>query len=60
MDPLDFIRDLFSRDCSMETVLHLVMGEFDLTQEEAQKKIDDYFEIIEAIDRERQSKNQQP
>lgn len=51
MDVLDFIRDMFSQDCSIGTVLHLVMSHYDLPEEEAQKKIDEYFEIIEAIDK---------
>lgn len=47
MDPLDFIRDKFSQDCAIDTVLHLVMAQFDLSEEEAQAKIDEYFEIVE-------------
>lgn len=50
MDVLDFIRDKFSQDCPVETVLHLVEAEFDLSEEEARKKIDEYFEIIDEID----------
>ena len=45
-DPLDLIRDLFSRDCSIETVLHMVMAHFDLSEEEAQEKIKEYFDIV--------------
>ena len=55
MDVLDFIRDKFSQDCSSGTVLHLVMANYNLSEEEAQKEIDSYFEIIEMIDRERNS-----
>ena len=51
MDVLDFIRDKFSQDCPIETVLHLVEAEFELSVEEARKKIDEYFEIIDEIDR---------
>ena len=47
MDPMDLIRDKFSQDCSIETVLHLVMAHFDLSEEEAQAKIKEYFEIVE-------------
>lgn len=47
MDAMDFIRDKFSQDCSIETVLHLVMAHFELTEGEAQAMIDEYFEIVE-------------
>ncbi len=47
MEPMDLIRDKFSQDCSVETVLHLVMAHFDLSEEEAQAMIDEYFEIVE-------------
>ena len=47
MDPIDLIRDKFSQDCTVDTVLHLLMAHFDLTKEEAQAKIDEYFEIVE-------------
>lgn len=50
MEPLDLIRDKFSQDCTIDTVLHLVMSHFDLSEEEAQAKIDEYFEIVEMID----------
>ena len=50
MDVLDFIRDLFSRDYAIGTVLHLVMAHYGLSEEEAQKKVDEYFEIVEAMD----------
>ncbi len=45
-DPLDLIRDLFSQDCSIETVLHMVMAHFNLSEEEAQAKITEYFDIV--------------
>ncbi len=47
MDPMDLIRDKFSQDCTIETVLHLLMAHFNLSEEEAQAKIDKYFEIVE-------------
>lgn len=47
MDPMDFIWDKFSQDCTIETVLHLVMAHFDLSEAEAQAKINEYFEIVE-------------
>lgn len=47
MEPMDLIRDKFSQNCSIETVLHLVMAHFDLSEEDAQAKIDEYFEIME-------------
>ena len=53
MDVMDYIRDLFSRDCEIGTVLHLVIAEFGLSEEEANGKIKEYFEIIDAIDRSR-------
>lgn len=53
MDELDLIRDKFSQDCSIDTVRHLVMAHFDLSEEEAQAKIDEYFEIVDMIDKER-------
>ena len=53
MDPMDLIWDKFSKDCTIETVLHLVMAHFDLSEEEAQAKIDEYFEIVDMIDENR-------
>ena len=47
MDIMDLIRDKFSQDCTIETVRHLVMAHFNLSEEEAQAKIDEYFEIVE-------------
>lgn len=49
MDPMDLIRDKFSQDCTIETVRHLVMAHFNLSEEEAQAKIDEYFEIVDQI-----------
>ena len=47
MDPMDLIRDKFSQDCTIDTVLHLIMAHFNLSEEEAQTKINEYFEIVE-------------
>ena len=47
MDIMDLIRDKFSQDCTIETVRHLIMAHFNLSEEEAQDKIDEYFEIVE-------------
>lgn len=41
------IRDKFSQDCTIETVLHLLMAHFELSEEEALSKINEYFEIVE-------------
>ena len=57
MEPMDLIRDKFSQDCSADTVLHLVMAHFDLSEEEARAEIDEYFEIVDMIDRERKNGN---
>ena len=51
MDPIDLIRDRFSQGCSIDTVLHLVMAHFNLSEKEAQAKIDEYFEILEGYDK---------
>ncbi len=53
MDVMDFIYDKFSQDCTIETVLHLVMAHFHLSEEEAQARIDEYFAIIDAMDQQR-------
>ena len=53
MEPMDLIRDKFSQDCSIETVLHLVMAHFDMSEEEAQAEIDSYFEIVDWMDKHR-------
>ncbi|MCH5195856.1 MAG: hypothetical protein J1F28_04030 [Oscillospiraceae bacterium] len=55
MEPLDLIRDKFSQDCTTETVLHLLMAHFEMTQEQAQKEINDYFEIVDMINKEREN-----
>ena len=53
MDPMDLIRDKFSQDCTVETVLHLLMAHFDMSEEEAQAEIDEYFAIVDMLDEER-------
>ena len=55
MEPLDLIRDKFSQDCSTDTVLHLVMAHFGMSEEEARAKIDEYFEIIDEIEKAREN-----
>ena len=52
MEPMDMIRDKFSQDCTIETVRHLLMSHFDMSEEEAQSEIDKYFEIVDMIDKE--------
>lgn len=47
MEPLDLIRDKFSQDGTIKTVLHLLMAHFDMTEEAAQTEIDSYFEIVD-------------
>ena len=49
MDPMDLIRDKFSQDCTIETVLHLLMSHFSMSEQEAQAEINEYFEIIEGM-----------
>ena len=53
MEPMDLIRDKFSQDCTIETVLHLLMAHFDMTEEQAQAEIDAYFEIVDWMDKNR-------
>ena len=53
MEPMDLIRDKFSQDCTIETVLHLLMSHFDMSEEEAQAEIDTYFRIVDMIDEDR-------
>lgn len=55
MDPMDLIRDKFSQDCTIETVLHLLMSHFDMTEEQAQAEIDEYFKIVDMMDKEREN-----
>ena len=52
-DPMDLIRDKFSQDCTIETVLHLLMAHFDMSEEEARAEIDSYFEIVDWMDKHR-------
>lgn len=53
MEPMDLIHDKFSQDCTIETVLHLLIAHFDLSEEEAQAEIDEYFKVVDIIDEER-------
>ena len=53
MDPMDLIWDKFSQDCTIETVLHLLMAHFNLSEEEAQTELDEYFKIVDMIDEDR-------
>ncbi len=53
MEPMDLIRDKFSQDCTIETVRHLLMAHFQLSEEEAQAEIDEYFEIVDMMDEKR-------
>ena len=52
-DPMDLIWDKFSQDYTIETVRHLLMAHFDLSEEEAQAKIDEYFKIVDMMDEDR-------
>ena len=54
MEPMDLIRDKFSQDCTVETVFHLLMAHFDMTEKEAQAEIDEYFEIVDMMNGRRQ------
>ena len=47
MEPMDMIRDKFSQDCTVETVLQLLMSHFDMSEEQAQAEIDTYFRIVD-------------
>lgn len=53
MDPMDMIRDKFSQDCTIETVLHLLMSHYDMSEQEAQAELDTYFRIVEMMDEDR-------
>ena len=57
MEPMDLIRDKFSQDCTIETVRHLLMSHFDMSEEEAQAEIDTYFRIVDMLDEERAKGN---
>ncbi|MCH5324698.1 MAG: hypothetical protein J1E39_05730 [Eubacterium sp.] len=54
-EPIDLIRDKFSQECSIETVRRLLTVHFDLTEEQAQKEIDDYFRIVDWMDEQRRN-----
>ena len=53
MDPMDLIRDKFNQECTVETVRCLLMVHFDMTEEQAQAEIDEYFKIVDMLDEER-------
>ena len=55
MEPMDLIRDKFSQDCTIETVLRLLMSHFDMTEEQAQAEIDTYFRIVDELDEARRN-----
>ena len=55
MEPMDLIRDKFSQDCTIETVLHLLMSHFDMSEEKAQAEIDTYFRIVDMMDEDRKN-----
>ena len=56
MDPMDLIRDKFSQDCEIGTVRRLLTVHFDMTDEQAQAEIDEYFRIVDMLDEERKGK----
>ena len=41
MAPVSLMRDKFSKDYTIETVLHLLIAHFNLSEEEAKAKIDE-------------------
>ena len=53
MEPMDMIRDKFNQECEIGTVRRLLMVHFDMTQEQAQAEIDEYFRIVDMLDKER-------
>ena len=48
---MDLIRDKFSQDCTVETVLRLLMARFEMSGEEARAAIGEYFETVKEIQR---------
>ena len=46
---MDLIRDKFSQDCTIETVRHLLMAHFEMSEEEAQAMIHEHFEIVDEL-----------
>ena len=54
MDPMDYIWEKFSEDYTIETVRHLLVAHFDLSEGDAQAKIDEYFRIVDLMDKGRQ------
>lgn len=53
MEPMDLIRDKFSQECEIGTVRRLLMVHFDMTEDQAQAEIDEYFRIVDMLDKER-------
>ena len=53
MEPMDLIRDKFSQECEIGTVRRLLMVHFNMTEEQAQAEIDEYFKIVDMLDKER-------
>ena len=56
MDPMDLIRDKFSQECEIGTVRRLLTVHFEMTEEQAQAEIDEYFRIVDMLDEERKGK----
>ena len=48
----------FTTDCTIEIVLHLLMAHFDMTEEQVQAEIDSYFEIVDWIDKHRDTREE--
>ena len=53
MEPMDLIRDKFNQECEISTVRRLLMVHFNMTEEQAQAEIDEYFRIVDMLDKER-------
>ena len=53
MEPMDLIRDKFNQECEIATVRRLLTVHFDMTEEQAQAEIDEYFRIVDLMDQER-------
>ena len=52
--PMNLIRDKFSQNCTIKTVLHLLTAHFDMSEKEAQVESDTYFEIVDMMNGRRQ------
>lgn len=53
MEPMDLIRDKFNQECEISTVRRLLTVHFNMTEEQAQAEIDEYFKIVDILDEER-------